>query len=159
VQPSVTNIFQWQVTMFPHAGPFRDRILTFAIVFDNFPAALPKIIFQEGILHPLIDPSTNRFYAGNRFPEWNVGIRVFSLINHVYDCFMEINVAENKSYPDNEIANLVRQGGDASFQMRALAALPDPPDPGEISEVNVPKRWGTQKERISHILVAIRSGT
>jgi ubiquitin-protein ligase len=123
------------------------------MVFDNFPAAVPKVIFQEGIIHPLIDPETNRFYAGDAFGEWNVSVRVWSLINYVYDCFVEISVVPNRSYPDNEAASLIRQGGDVAFQQKALTSLRSPPDPGDLTELNVPKRWGTQKERVAHILV------
>jgi ubiquitin-protein ligase len=151
-QPSVTNIFQWQVTLMPPSGVFKDRVLTFWLHFDNFPAAVPRIHFQEGIIHPLIDPAKNVFRTSDKFPEWSVAVRVYALINYVFDSFVEIPAV--RSPPDQEAAQLARQGVDA-FAQRAIKALPPPPEPAEQSEFNRPRRWSPQHERLAHILVAI----
>ena len=153
VQPYIANIFQWQVTMMPHTGYFQDRILTCVVLFKNFPVAVPKVIFQPGTMHPLIDPTTNQFDCSEMFSEWNVSLRVYTLINFIFDSFLEISIPSNLSVPDLESASLIKQGGNA-FQNKALKSLCQPPDPSEKSELNIPKRWGNQKERIAHVLVA-----
>ena len=153
VQPYIANIFQWQVTMMPQSGFFQDRILTCVILFKNFPVSVPKVIFQPGTMHPMIDPSTNQFDCSEMFSEWNVSVRVYTLINFIYDSFLEISIPSNLSVPDLESASLLKQGGN-SFQKKALKSLHSPPDPAEKSELNIPKRWGNQKERIAHVLVA-----
>lgn len=159
VQPSVTNISQWQVNFMPTEGIFKDQILTCSIVFDNFPASVPKVIFQQGTFHPMIDPSTNQFDCSEMFSEWSVSNRVYTLINFVFDSFLKIIVPNNAAVPDKEAARLLKQpDGYNLFQKRALAQLNPPPDPAnEKSELNVPERWNSQKERVARILVAIGS--
>ncbi|OHS96475.1 Ubiquitin-conjugating enzyme family protein [Tritrichomonas foetus] len=156
VQPSITNINQWQVNFMPHEGFFKDQILTCMIVFENFPSAVPKVIFQPETLHPMIDPATNQFDCREMFSEWSVSMRVYNLINFVYDSFLDISIPVNQAVPDQEAAYLLKQGG-PTFQSKATKILHAPPDPAERSELNVPKRWGNQKERVAHILVAIGS--
>jgi ubiquitin-protein ligase len=155
VQPSISNIFQWQVTLMPHAGPFTHHILTCWILFENFPASIPKIQFQEGIIHPLIAPSTSRFNPSEMFSDWNFSNRVYTLLNFVYDSFVDISIPAG-ALPDQEAAALIRQSPEA-FQIRALRALPQPPDPADRNDFNVPKRWGKQKERVAHILAGVVS--
>lgn len=158
VQPSVTNIFQWQINLMPSDGIYKDQILTCLILFDNFPAAVPKIIFQPGTIHPLIDPETHQFDSSEMFFEWNISNRVYTLINFVFDSFVNISIPTNGTVPDQNAANILKkQGGYQMFQKVAISQLQPAPDPTERSELNVPKRWGNQKERIAHILVAIRS--
>jgi ubiquitin-protein ligase len=156
VQPSVSNIFQWQVTLMPHSGVFTHQILTCWILFENFPASIPRIRFQEGIIHPLIDPNTNRFNPSEMFSDWNFSNRVYTLLNFVYDSFIDISVPAVGGMPDPDAAALIRQSTEA-FQQRALRSMPVPPDPAERNEFNVPKRWGKQKERVAHILAGVAS--
>lgn len=151
VQPSLTDIFEWQVTFMPVEGPFADRIIAFFIVFENFPAAVPRVIFQKGFLHPLVNPSTSVFDCSEQFSEWNVQTRVYTLINFV--CANLIDIPVPSKPQDPEATALVRAG---TYRDRALRFLPDPPDP-VASELNQPKRWGPQKERIAKILVAIET--
>jgi ubiquitin-protein ligase len=154
VQPSVSTILQWQVTLMPTAGPFTDQILTAWVTFENFPASVPRITFQPGVIHPLIDPSSARFRTSEMFPEWNVAIRVHSLLNAVFDSFVDPSPGRPKAAADPDAAALLRQGADV-FAQRALRSLPAPPDPAERNEMNVPRRWGNQKERVAHILVTL----
>ena len=152
VQPSITNIFHWQITLMPQKGPFQDRILTCIIIFDNFPVSVPKVVFQADTFHPMIDPYTNHFDCSEMFSEWNVSIRVYTLINFVFDSFVDILVPANSVVPNQEASKLLKQGGDA-FRRKALKMLHEPLDPTEKNELNVPKQWSTQKERIANILV------
>lgn len=152
VQPSVTSVFRWQVTLMPRKGFFQDRILTCLLLFDNFPASVPKVVFQSETFHPMIDPYTNQFDCSKAFSEWNVSIRVYTLINYVFDSFVDVTVPENHSVPNQEAAKLLRQGGDA-FRRKALKLLHEPLDPTEKNELNVPRHWSAQKERISNILI------
>ena len=151
VQPSLTDIFEWQVTFMPVEGPFSDRIVVFFIRFENFPAAVPKVLFQKGFIHPLINPANSEFDCSEGFSEWNVQTRVYTLINFV--CSQLIDIPVPAKPQDSEAAGLVKSG---MYRDRALRCLPDPPDPVG-SELNQPKRWGPQKERIAKILVAIES--
>ncbi|EAY22672.1 Ubiquitin-conjugating enzyme family protein [Trichomonas vaginalis G3] len=151
VQPSVANTFQWQVTMMPNNGIYKDQILTYLIIFDNFPASVPKIVFQPGIVHPLIYPQTRVFDTSEMFKEWNVSVRVYTLINYIYDSFIEILIPGNREVPNPEAASKMRRGGDA-YAKKLIEQLPPPPSPTELSELNVPKNWNKQKERIAHIL-------
>jgi len=83
VQPSLADIFEWQVAFMPAVGFFASRILTFRIRFDNFPAAVPLVVFPRGVVHPQIDPASGRFDCAARFGEWNVRTRVHALIDYV----------------------------------------------------------------------------
>lgn len=158
IQPSVTNITQWQINFMPTDGIYKDQILTCSIVFENFPASVPKVIFQQGTLHPMINPSTHQFDCSEMFPEWSVSNRVYTLINFVFESFLNIASPSSTSVPDKEAARLLKQpDGYNLFQKRALEQLQPPPDPTEQSELNVPNRWNQQKEKVAHILVAIGS--
>ena len=154
VQPSITNVNQWQVNFMPNNGVFKDCILTCSVVFENFPASVPKVIFQPGTLHPLVDPQSNQFDSSEMFSEWNVSYRVHNLLNFVYESFNQISIPNFKELPNQEAVNLLKHDS-VAFQNKALKQLKPPPDPTERNELNVPKRWGNQKERVAHILVAL----
>ena len=155
VQPSVSNIFHWQVTLLPYSGFFKDQILTCVVLFESFPAEVPKVVFQPGILHPLIYPNNHVFDTSEMFKDWNVTNRVYTLINYIYDSFLDISVPGNKEVPNPEAANLLRKGNDV-FMRKALEMLPNPPAPNEKSEQNMPLRWNLQKERVAHILSTVK---
>ena len=155
VQPSVTNIFQWEVILMPSSGFFKDQILTCLVIFDNFPAQVPRVVFQSGILHPLIYPQNHVFDTSEMFKEWNVTNRVYTLLNYIYDSFLDISVPGGKEVPNQEAAALLRKGNEY-FMRKAMESLPEPPHPTERSELNIPPRWNQQKERVARILATIK---
>ena len=56
--------------------------------------------------------------------------------------------------PNQEASKLLNQGDDA-FMRKALKMLYEPLDTTEKNELNVPKQWNAQKERIANIIVVI----
>lgn len=153
VNPSVSNVFQWQVTLMPNTGYFKDQLLTFAISFDNFPAEVPKIYFQPRVLHPMINPNTHIFDTSEMFKEWNVSNRAYTLINYIYDSFADISIPNHQNIPNPEAAALLRKNPEL-YAKKALEMLPPPPPPNESSEQNMPTRWNGQKERVARILAS-----
>ena len=151
VQPALTDIFQWQVTYMPDEGPFADRILTFFLLFENFPASVPRVMFQKGFIHPWVNPLNGEFDCSEKFSEWNVQTRMYSLIDFV--CSKLVDIPVTGKIQDAEAVALVKQG---TYKDRAIRTLPEPLDPVG-SQLNKPKKWGPQKERIAKILVAIES--
>lgn len=152
IQPCLTDILQWQVTFMPNSGPFSDRILTFFIIFENFPATVPKVIFQKGVLHPLINPASDTMDSSDRFTEWTSQSSVASLIEWVCEQFVNIPTQHKREWPNSEAASYVKQG---TYTRHALLKLPEPPEPSGM-EFNRPKKWAAQHERIAKILVAIQ---
>ena len=152
IQPCLTDILKWQVTFMPSSGPFVDRILTFFVTFEKFPGEIPKIVFQRGVLHPLINPTTDIMDSSDRFTEWSAQTSVASLIEWVCDQFVNIPTQHRKEWPNAEAAAYVRQG---TYSRHALLKLPAPPDPSGM-EFNKPEKWAPQHERIAKLLVAIQ---
>ena len=149
-QPSVSSISQWIITLMPQSGIFQDQILTCRISFENFPASVPRIVFQQGTLHPMICPD-GHFDCSEMFTDWSIDNHVYTLLNFVFDSFVNITIPNRVSVPNTEAALLLRKSKDA-FRKKALKMLPDPPSPLELSEQNAPKMWTPQKERVAKIL-------
>ena len=85
------------------------------------------------------------------FTDWSIDNHVYTLLNFVFDSFVNITIPNRVSVPNTEAALLLRKSKDA-FRKKALKMLPDPPSPLELSEQNAPKMWTPQKERVAKIL-------
>lgn len=146
IQPSLRNNSQWQVYIFPSTGIFKSCILTFFIYFNNFPSEVPEIVFQSGVFHPYVDHSTFRFDTTPFFTEWNLQTRVYSLLNSIYESF--IDIPKPKEGAANLEAVRYLEKGLNVYEKRALEELPKHEEPNSQGEVNIPKRWNVQKENL-----------
>ena len=78
IQPSLSSQLQWQVFLMPQSGVFKNNILTFLVNLDKCPRKVPRIIFQSGLFHPLIDPTSSIFDTSDFASEWNIKIHIYS---------------------------------------------------------------------------------
>lgn len=150
IQPSLRNFSQWQVYIFPSEGVFKSCILTFFIYFNNFPSNVPEVIFQSGVFHPYVDHSTFRFDTSPFFTEWNVQTRVYLLLNSIYDSFIDIPKPQGNS-ANLEAVRYLQKSLNA-YEKRALEELPKHEEPNNQNEINTPKRWNAQKEKLMNSL-------
>ena len=84
IEPSISDPFQWKVVMIPNTGFLKDRIINGYIRFENFPSAIPKVIFPPDVIHPLIGPD-QIFDCSGKFYEWKADTPVYGLLNFVYE--------------------------------------------------------------------------
>jgi ubiquitin-protein ligase len=110
IQPSLRDLTRWQAYLMPSTGPFRSSILAFAIYFQNFPNAVPRIDFQTGVFHPLISYLTSgstNFDIQALFPEWSAHNRVHELLTAIYQAFVDIPTPAK--CPNPEAVKLLKQ--------------------------------------------------
>lgn len=148
IQPSLKTIYQWQVYMTPSAGFYNGKILTFNIHLEKHPKQIPDVVFQSGIVHPLIEPHSTAFASNLLITEWNRYSRVYELLQAIYNAFVEIPQIKQAPNPD---AYKILQSPDAKNTI--LSTLKTPP-PGENSEHNIPKKWNVQKEKLARAYYA-----
>ena len=150
IQPSLKNLSQWQIYLFPASGTFKSCIITCFIYFENFPNSVPQIVFQSGVFHPLVDHSTFKYDTSRFCSEWSLQNRVYNLLNSVLDSFVDIQVP-SKSAANMEAVKYLNQGME-QYQKRALDELPAHQSPKGNSEIDTPKRWNAQKEKLVYAL-------
>ena len=144
IQPSIRNLKQWQVYLFPTSGVFKSFTLTFYISFDNYPRSPPLVTFQSGLIHPYIDPSS-KFDVKLLFNGWNPQIRVYSVLNSIYDSFIEVPIPQGNC-PNMEAVKYLKQGTEA-YSKKALDQLPKIKI-DDNRELNEPKKWNPFKEKL-----------
>lgn len=150
IQPSLRTLNQWQVYLFPKSGVFKSTILTFFIYFKNFPAQAPQVDFQTGVFHPHIDFSTSKCDVASIIGEWNSQIKVYTLLNRIYDTFVDLTPLINgqqQQFYNMEAAKLLKNGLEI-YSKKALELLPKNDELIENKELNTPKRWNQMKEKL-----------
>ncbi|XP_028390838.1 AKT-interacting protein-like [Dendronephthya gigantea] len=71
VIPSIKSLQVWHGIIFLRAGPFREGVFRFDILFqDNFPNAAPLIRFTSHVFHPQIHKN-GILNIEQAFPRWN----------------------------------------------------------------------------------------
>lgn len=155
IQPSLRNSSQWQIYIFPSSGVFKSCILTFFIYFNNFPAEVPEIIFQSGVVHPNVDHSSFKYDTTPFFTEWSLQTRVYTLLNSIYESFIDIPKPKNAANP--EAVRYLEKNLNV-YEKKALEELPKHEDPNNQNEINTPKRWNVQKERLMKSLFSHSKG-
>jgi ubiquitin-protein ligase len=137
----------------PQSGVFRAAIMAFAVYFNDYPHSAPQVDFQTGVFHPLISytaSATTNFDVQALVPEWSLQTRVYSLLNAIYDAFVDVPTAQKCLNP--EAARLLKQDKDA-FARRAREGLPHcNATVVEQKELNTPKKWGSHRESIATAL-------
>ena len=144
IQPSLKNFKLWQVFYLPSSGPYSGYKLTFSINFEGFPNKIPHIIFQSGILHPLINPNTSDFHINLIFPEWNSKEHIYSLLVAINDSFL--NIVPINGAPNIEANTLLLKSNEL-FIKYIKEHPPLIPTPEGLSDINFPKRWNDFKEK------------
>ncbi|KAJ8920777.1 hypothetical protein NQ315_004918 [Exocentrus adspersus] len=73
VIPSKESSLRWFGVIFVRSGPYEDGIFRFNILLDDdFPdSEHPKVAFQSGMFHPVIDPISNELSLASAFPKWD----------------------------------------------------------------------------------------
>ena len=148
ILPSSKKINIWKIIFLPLQGIFSDQIISCYILFEEFPLKIPKILFNFGLFHPLIDPETFKFDPSIKFKEWNINIKVFSLINFIYDSLIDIPFSSNFDFPNKE-ANYLKFKDMELFKKKALLSINEQK---EDKDFDIPNHWDEYKEKITLIL-------
>ncbi|EAX91861.1 Ubiquitin-conjugating enzyme family protein [Trichomonas vaginalis G3] len=146
VQPSIRTMRQWQVCMTPNNGFYNGKIIIYNIYLENYPNNIPDVIFQSGIVHPLINPHSTNFASQLLINEWNRYTRIYELIQAIYNSFVEI--PQLKQVPNPEAYNILKSPDAKNTILGQLKT----PSAAENHEHNEPKKWTPQKEKLCHVL-------
>ena len=148
IEPSLRTFKQWQVFMALSAGPYAGKIITFNIHFDKYPQQVPDVIFQSGVVHPLIDSNSTNFRTNLLVNDWNRYTRVHDLISQIHQSFLEIPSIKNAPNPEAE--SLLKDKAALNQILSQIVTI----DTNENQEHNTPKKWTTQKEKLCKALYA-----
>ena len=56
--PTTDSIERWHGVLFLNTGLYTKAIFKFHLKFEDYPAHIPKVIFDTEIFHPLVHPKT-----------------------------------------------------------------------------------------------------
>ena len=133
IQPYLGDYKMWQIVVFISSGSYSGIPLIFNVLFEDFPNKVPIIIFQTGVSHPLIDHGTFRLDTSQFCSEWSQNMRVFSLLNYVYEVIGGYTSSKiDKDKKESFIKNVINHVSDVS----------------ERNEMCIPKKWNNQKEKL-----------
>ncbi|XP_055838806.1 protein crossbronx [Episyrphus balteatus] len=124
VIPSFGNSLSWFGVIFVRAGYYAEAVFRFNILLpDRFPqdTALPTIIFQNDIFHPLICPFTGTLDITADFPVWKVGEdHIWQVLKFLQFVFLDPweSLKASPSVLNKEAADLLAQNR-AEFIARA----------------------------------------
>ena len=152
IQPSVQDVFLWQIVFMPPTGFYQDLILTGVVEFLNYPATAPRVRFVQGLIHPCID-SDGIFDCGDQFRSWDASSSVCTLLNYIFESFVNTQIPTNPSQIKNsDAANLIKRYPELYYR-EVVSRLKDPPDLSK--RINMPKDWNEPKESIAQILLSM----
>ncbi|XP_055627921.1 protein crossbronx homolog [Toxorhynchites rutilus septentrionalis] len=105
VIPSFDNSFLWFGVLFVRAGPYKDGVFRFSMTLpENFPndSAVPAIVFQSEIFHPLTCPYSGALDLSEAFPRWKNGEnhvwQLLKFVQYVFASFDEyMSLAEQSA--------------------------------------------------------------
>lgn len=135
VIPSKDKSLEWFGVIFVRSGLYEDGVFRFNITLpDTFPdGEHPKVIFQSGVYHPVINENTNELYLLNGFPVWNKSEHhIWQVLKYIHWIFYYFEASISHAI-DQEAAKLFKEDGEA-FKRKAkqnvaksLEQLHDPP--------------------------------
>eukprot|EP00834_Sanchytrium_tribonematis_P007159 NODE_609_length_5433_cov_1.015186.p4 type:complete len:168 gc:universal NODE_609_length_5433_cov_1.015186:1305-1808(+) len=81
--------YHWSGMLYIHAGVYKNAVIQFTIVFENFPEQGPQIYVHNSTHHPLVDRS-GLFDASYQFATWKSDKdHVFHLLHFFNNTFRE----------------------------------------------------------------------
>jgi len=122
--PSALSSLTWYGVLFIRQGPYQGGVFRFQVhIPDNYPDGdVPKVVFDNSVFHPSIDPTSNHLNVEQGFRKWKRNVNhIWQLLLYARKLFYkpDLNNPLNK-----EAANLYQQDME-EFKIRAAGCVTD----------------------------------
>lgn len=142
VIPSAQSALLWFGVVFVRQGIYQGGIFRFIIqIPETFPdGGCPKVIFQNKVFHPMINPNTGEMDVKSGFQEWRKNVNhIYQVVQYVRRAFYKI---ETKIPLNEEAAEMYEKTQDAFREnVRSCVKLSqdqiyDPPPTDDIHYIS-----------------------
>ncbi|PSN40170.1 hypothetical protein C0J52_16355 [Blattella germanica] len=99
VIPSAQSALVWFGVLFVRQGIYQGGIFRFTVHMpESFPdGGCPKVVFQNKVFHPMIDPSNGEMDVKSGFQEWRKNVNhIYQVVQFVRRAFYKIETKKNK---------------------------------------------------------------
>lgn len=122
--PSARSALTWFGVLFIRQGPYQEGVFRFQVqIPDNYPDGdVPKIVFENPVFHPSVDPATHQLNVKQGFHKWKRNVNhIWQILLYTRRVFYKIDT----SNPINSEAAQLHDQDLEAFQARARSCVMD----------------------------------
>jgi len=122
--PSAKSSLVWFGVLFIRQGPYQEGVFRFHVeIPENYPDGdVPKVVFDNPVFHPSVDPNTNSLNVKQGFHKWKRNVNhIWQLLLYTRRVFYKIDLAN----PLNMEAASLYERDIEQFQIRARSCVTD----------------------------------
>jgi len=122
--PSAKSALTWFGVLFIRQGAYQEGVFRFQVqIPENYPDGdVPKIMFENSVFHPSIDPVTHQLNVKQGFHKWKRNVNhIWQILLYARRVFYKIDIAN----PVNPEAALLYEKDIEAFQARARSCVVD----------------------------------
>jgi len=122
--PSAKSSLVWFGVLFIRQGPYQEGVFRFQVeIPENYPDGdVPKVVFDNPVFHPSVDPNTNSLNVKQGFHKWKRNVNhIWQLLLYTRRVFYKIDLAN----PLNMEAASLYERDIEQFQIRARSCVTD----------------------------------
>jgi len=122
--PSAKSSLVWFGVLFIRQGPYQEGVFRFQVeIPENYPDGdVPKVVFDNPVFHPSVDPNSNSLNVKQGFHKWKRNVNhIWQLLLYTRRVFYKIDLAN----PLNMEAASLYERDIEQFQIRARSCVTD----------------------------------
>lgn len=122
--PSARTPLIWFGVLFIRQGPYQEGVFRFQVrIPENYPDGdVPRIVFENSVFHPSIDPVTHQLNVKQGFHKWKRNVNhIWQILLYTRRVFYKIETIN----PVNPEAALLHEKDIDAFQTRARSCVMD----------------------------------
>jgi len=122
--PSAISSITWYGVLFIRQGPYQEGVFRFQVqIPENYPDGdVPKVVFDNPVFHPCVDPVTNTLNVKQGFHKWKRNVNhIWQLLLYTRRVFYKIDITS----PLNTEAATLYEKDLEQFKVRAKSCVTD----------------------------------
>jgi len=122
--PSAISSITWYGVLFIRQGPYQEGVFRFQVqIPENYPDGdVPKVVFDNPVFHPCVDPVTNTLNVKQGFHKWKRNVNhIWQLLLYTRRVFYKVDTTS----PLNMEAATLYEKNIEEFQTRARSCVTD----------------------------------
>jgi len=122
--PSAISSITWYGVLFIRQGPYQEGVFRFQVqIPENYPDGdVPKVVFDNPVFHPCVDPVTNTLNVKQGFNKWKRNVNhIWQLLLYTRRVFYKIDITS----PLNSEAATLYEKDLEQFKVRAKSCVTD----------------------------------
>ena len=122
--PSANSSLLWYGVLFIRQGPYQEGVFRFQVIIpDNYPDGdVPRVVFEDSVFHPCIDPTTHVLNVKQGFHKWKRNVNhIWQVLLYTRRLFYKIEITN----PSNMEAAALYEKEPEMFKERARSCVID----------------------------------